>query len=360
MDDNAKSTGTRRTLAVGWFDNAPFREICAKHLSRIKEVFFAWPGVTASRPMAEWTQERKELVCEDLAWCRSNGIELDTIFNANCYGDIAISQTLADHVAEKLDEMGGKGLFPDHLTTTSPFIASVVRKRFPNVKIRLSVNMYIEGTQALSYITELFDSFYAGIDTHRDLGHVREMADWAERHGKALCIYANSGCLRDCPFRQFHNNLHGHNRMKQSSTGETFSFSAFRCRTNYERGNYADFLRANWLRPEELPEYERLAGVVKLATRRHPDPESIIRAYATYSYDGDIAKITDPFFDFPFPVDNAKLGKSSLWPEVRNCPFVHDCRRCGKCDALAAELARGAEKAAPDAVSKSFSGFFKG
>ena len=121
MNMDAADKNVRRTLAVGWFDNAPFREICEKHISRIKEVFFAWPGVTASRPMAEWTPERKELFFEDIAWCRREGVELDAIFNANCYGDIAISKTLAEHVSQVLEEMDAKGLFPEHLTTTSPF-----------------------------------------------------------------------------------------------------------------------------------------------------------------------------------------------------------------------------------------------
>ena len=360
MEDRSENKVQKRTLAVGWFDNAPFRGICGKYVSRIKEVFFAWPGVKASRPMAEWTPERMRLFFEDIAWCRENGVELDAIFNANCYGDIAISKTLAEHVDKVLCEMDARGLLPEHLTTTSPFIATVVRRRFPSVKIRLSVNMYIESTQSLSYMEELFDSFYASIDNHRRLEYVRMMAEWSARHGKTLCLYANSGCLRDCPFRQFHNNLHGHNRMGQSAAGEEFSFSTFRCRTNYERGRYADFLRANWLRPEELPEYERYAGAVKLATRRHPDPESIIRAYATYSYSGDMAKITDPFFAFPFPVDNAALGKSPLWPEVRDCPDAHNCRNCGKCDALIEELSAGAGKAGESTVADAFAGFFKG
>ena len=360
MNTQNTSGNARRTLAVGWFNNAPFRGICEKYSDRIKEVFFAWPGVTASRPMAPWTPERRELIRSDLAWCRANGIELDAIFNANCYGDMAISPELADHVTEMLNEMDAHGLLPEHLTTTSPFIATIVRRRFPAMKIRISVNVYAENAISLSYITDLFDSFYAGIDRHRRMDYVRMLRDWAREHGKSLCIYANSGCLKDCPFRQFHNNLHGHNRMGQSVAGEEFSFSAFRCRTNYERGNYADFLRANWLRPEELPEYEKYAEVVKLATRRHVDPEAIIRAYATYSYDGDLAKITDPFFDFSVSVDNAALGASPLWPEVRDCPDAQDCRRCGKCDALLEELkAKSALKPAAS-TSAAFVNFFKG
>jgi hypothetical protein len=108
MNSSKEISEARRTLAVGWFDNAPFRSICRKYLPRIKEVFFAWPGVTASRPMAEWTPERKRLFFEDIAWRRGEGIELDAIFNANCYGDIAISNTLADHVTGVLGEMGEK------------------------------------------------------------------------------------------------------------------------------------------------------------------------------------------------------------------------------------------------------------
>lgn len=360
MSIKSTTTDTRRTLAVGWFDNAPFREICGKYSSRIKEVFFAWPGVTASRPMAPWTDERRELIYADLAWCRENGIELDAIFNANCYGDIAISTELADHVTKMLGEMDAKGLLPEHLTTTSPFIATVVRRRFPSMKLRISVNVYAENSISLSYVTDLFDSFYAGIDRHRRIDYLRMMSGWARERGKSLCIYANSGCLKDCIFRQFHNNLHGHNRMGQSAAGEQFGFSTFLCRTNYERGNYADFLRANWLRPEELPEYEKYADVVKLATRRHADPEAIIRAYATYSYDGDMAKITDPFFDFPFSVDNAALGRSPLWPQVRDCPDAHDCRRCGRCAALLEELKAKSELKPGDSTTAAFVGFFRG
>ena len=360
MNQQNTISDARRTLAVGWFDNAPFREICGKYANRIKEVFFAWPGVTASRPMAPWTPERKELIYADLAWCRENGIALDAIFNANCYGDISISPDLADHVTKMLGEMDAKGLLPEHLTTTSPFIATVVRKRFPAIKIRISVNVYAENAISLSYVTDIFDSFYAGIDRHRQIDYVKMLHEWAKEHGKSLCIYANSGCLRDCPFRQFHNNLHGHNRMGQSVAGEQFNFSAFLCRTNYERGNYADFLRANWLRPEELPEYEKYADIVKLATRRHADPEAIIRAYATYSYDGDITKITDPFFDFPFSIDNAALGASSLWPEVRSCPNTHDCRRCGKCDALLEELKAKSTHKEGASTTAAFVKFFKG
>jgi len=348
-----------RKLAVGWFENESFVDVCAPHVERIKEVFFAWPGVLASRPMDDWTPERRAQIISDLKWARDNGIELDTIFNASCYGDIAISDTLADLVTAKLDEMDAVGLFPEHLTTTSPFIATVIRKRFPSVKVRFSINMDIASEIALKYVDELFDEFYAGRNDHRSVDYVKRMGEWARDHGKMMGIQANSGCLRNCPFHQFHNNLHGHNRMGQSAAGERFAFSVFRCRTNYERGNYEDFIRAIWIRPEDLPLYEPHVGVVKLATRRHPNPRKIVEAYANCSYDGDLAEIMDPCYKFPMIIDNRLLGESPLWTEVRDCRDADNCRNCGKCEALlkACSLSRGG---GATGLTKEFVGFFNG
>ena len=350
---------TARKLAVGWFDNVSFTETCAPYVPRLKEVFFAWPGVIASRPMDDWTPERRARIVADLQWARAQGIELDAIFNANCYGDIALSETLADHVTEKLKEMDAVGLFPEHLTTTSPFIATVVRQRFPSVKIRFSINMDIASTSALSYVDELYDEFYAGRNDHRRLDYVAKLGAWAREHGKMMGIQANPGCLRNCPFHQFHNNLHGHNRMGQSAVGAKFGFSVFRCRTNYERGNYEDFLRAIWIRPEDLPLYEPHVGVVKLATRRHPNPAAIIRAYATYAYDGDLAAIMDPCYVFPMVIDNRALGASPLWPKVRDCADADNCRHCGACTALLKACARARPEAGA-ALTTEFVRFFKG
>ena len=349
----------KRKLAVGWFDNESFVGSCADHVSRIKEVFFAWPGVTASRPMDDWTPARRSRIVSDLRWARENGIELDAIFNANCYGDIAISETLADHVTTMLKEMDADGLFPEHLTTTSPFIATVVRQRFPSVKIRFSINMDIDSEIALKYVDDLYDEFYAGRNDHRRLDYVRRMGAWAREHGKMMGIQANPGCLRNCPFHQFHNNLHGHNRMGQSAAGEKFGFSVFRCRTNFERGHYEDFLRAIWIRPEDLPLYEPHVGVVKLATRRHPNPARIVSAYATCSYDGDLAEIMDPCYTFPMIIDNQRLGASPLWPEVRDCREADNCTNCGKCSALLKSCARERSDTAAGMTTE-FVRFFKG
>lgn len=324
----------RRTLAVGHFLNAPFIEACTPHVGRIREVFFAWPGVLSCRPAPDFTDEVRARMMADLRWCKANGILLDTLFNCNCYGDIAISPELADFVVRTLGEMDAEGLFPDIVTTTSPFIATVLRQRFPQVKIRFSVNMRIHGTLGFEPVMELFDSFYASREHQRDLAWLAKLGAWSRANGKILGMQVNSGCLRQCPFQTFHDNLHGHNRLAQSKVGEQFDFSVFRCKTNYARGNYEDFLRATWIRPEDLPLYEEHVEIVKLATRRHAHPVEVLNAYATYAYDGNLADLMDPVHAFPKAFDNKAFDTTPLWPEVRGCTQANDCTHCGKCTKL--------------------------
>ncbi len=333
----------KRNLAVGHFFNAPFIEACERHLPRIREVFFAWPGVLSCRPAPDYSKEGvRERLVSDLTWARANGIELDTLFNCNCYGDDAVSTTLADFIVRNLDEMGAAGLFPDTVTTTSPFVAAVLRRHFPSVKIRWSINLRVHGTVGFESVMELFDSFYVSREHHRDLAYLKEVSDWARANGKTLGMQANSGCLRQCPFQTFHDNLHGHGdgrRPKDAATAKEYGFTFFRCKTNYERGNYEDFLRATWLRPEDMPAYDELVDIVKLATRRHPDPVGILDAYATYSYDGDLAALMDPVPPLPKRFENRLFDENaSLWETIRLCRSANNCSHCGKCAALLAKV----------------------
>ena len=330
----------RRTLAVGHFLNADFQAACARHLGRIRETFFAWPGVLSCRPAPDFTPELRARMIGDLKWARANGIVLDTLFNCNCYGDRAISPELAEFVGATLREMDAEGLFPDTVTTTSPFIATILRRDFPSVKIRWSVNQRVHGSVGFEYVENLFDSFYVSREHQRDLLYLQDMRRWALKHGKTMGMQANSGCLRQCPFQTFHDNLHGHNRIAQSRVGEQFGFSAFLCKTNYAHGHYEDFLRATWLRPEDMALYEPHVDIVKIATRRHPNPVAVLDAYATHSFHGNLAELMDPAHDFPKGFDNDRFGKSLIWPSVLGCRDANSCRHCGKCAALMAEVFR--------------------
>ena len=327
----------RKIIAVGHFLNADFRATCAKYLDRIRETFFAWPGVLSCRPAPDFTPALRARMFDDLRWARANGIELDTLFNCNCYGDIAISHELKDFVGDTLRAMDREGLFPDTVTTTSPFIAKTLRRDFPSVKIRCSVNLRVHGSVGLEYILDGFDSFYVSRERQRDSDWFHWITLWARDHGKEVGFQANSGCLRQCPYQTFHDNLHGHGATRQNAVGmRDFDFSYFLCKRVFaDPARAEDFLRATWLRPEDMNSYEPLVDFVKIATRRHPDPVKVLDAYATMSYKGDLAELMDPPHRFKRPFLNERFDADpALWREVRECRDANDCRHCGKCAEL--------------------------
>ena len=61
-------------------------------------------------------------------------------------------------------------------------------------------------------------------------------------------------------------------------------------------------------------------------------------------------------FDFPITIDNTTLGKSALWPAISDCPDAHNCRRCGKCDALMDELSHRSGRIGESAVAQTLAG----
>ena len=335
----------RRNLAVGHFYNEPFIEGCDPWKDRIREVFFAWPGVLSCRPAPGDTPENRERLFSDLRWCRSNGILLDTLFNCNCYGDEAISIDLARFVRSVLEDMDGKGLFPDIVTTTSPFIATVIRRHFPGVKIRWSVNGRVHGTVGFEYVDELFDSFYLSRERQREFDYVDTSVAWARAHGKVVGMQVNSGCLRQCPFQQFHDNLHGHGDGRRpadvAAAGE-YGFSFFRCMTSYSRGMHEDFIRATWVRPEDVPLWEeRGVEVFKIATRRISNPTKILAAYAGYSYDGNLLDLMDPVHSrlFPAPIDNKSFPEGFATSGI-GAACANDCSHCGRCASVLSRVMR--------------------
>lgn len=328
-----------KNLAVGYFYNAPFTSAVSEYLPRIKEVFFAWPGVLSCRPAPTFTKEVRTQLIRDLKWCRNNDIKLDTLFNANCYGDDAISTNLADFVLEILGEMDHFDLLPDTVTTTSPFIATVIKKHFPDLRLRASINMRIHGSIGLEYLGSLFDEFYLSRENHRDLTYVKHISEWAKQNGKTIGMQVNSGCLRDCPFQQFHDNLHGHGdgrRPADVAAAKEYDFSFFKCKTRFDREKgFEDIIRATWIRPEDVPLFEPYVSLFKLAIRRHPHPLKVLKAYADYTYDGNLLDLLDPVHTtlFPFEINNKAFPKDFAISGIGNT-CAQNCTHCGRCSQI--------------------------
>lgn len=302
----------------------------ADYRDSVAEVYFSIPGTPSGRTEPERTQELLEQLRFELAEIRKCGIALDLLLNGNCYGGDAVSERFARGVAEELNRLGKAGLLPEVVTTTSPFVAHVVRKHFPGIEIRASVNMRLDSTLAMEYLADAFDSFYIRRDLQRDLAALGKVSEWCRAHGKKLGLLANSGCLRNCPYQTFHDNLVAHDAEVRENANVPDFLPHLCWKRLRKRENLSDFLRASWIRPEDVTLYAPHVDVIKLATRRHPAVRMILAAYTSGHFDGNVLNLTEPCFAglaAPFILDNRRLTFDDL---PGRC--ADSCRHCGKCE----------------------------
>ena len=307
----------------------------------VEEIYFPWVEEPSGRPVLGYgeyddAETIKEVLREELVALREGGKKLDLLLNANCYGEQAMSLALENRIRAIVEELSEWGCRPDVVTAASPFVARTIKKYFPDIETRASVNMRLTTLQAMRYLAPWFDSYYIGRDVQRNLATVKRFSEWAHANGKKVGILANSGCLRNCPWQTYHDNLISHSQAALA-VRPAEGFNPHLCWTMYEdKQCLAEILKATWIRPEDLAEYMPYVDFVKLATRQHSRMALVVDAYAEGAYKGNLLDLLEPGFAPAFArhgvaIDNRRFP--SEWSkQVAHCS--RECEECGYCDKI--------------------------
>lgn len=314
----------------------PFSRIVASYKDHISEVFFAWQdiatgrsGVATRHGYTDWSAQRRTE--EELCAIKAMGVKLDLLFNGNCYGEYAISEKLANTVISVLDYLNERVGGVDIITTASPAIAHTVKKYFPAVEVRASVNMRIGSVKGMEYLSDLFDSFHVQREYNRDIEHLKMLREWADAAGKKLIIQANSGCLWNCSGQTFHDNLVAH-ESEICEIKNLGDFNPYVCRRVLkDRKNWHMLLENTWIRPEDISNYEDIVDTMKLATRMHALPGLVIDAYARGNFIGNLLDLFEPGVGraiAPYIIANPAFPED--WFE-KTASCDRNCHTCGYC-----------------------------
>lgn len=307
-----------------------------KHSAKVHEVFFSPVGVANGRtgvplPDGKFSiDEQHTKLHSDLQLLQEAKIPLNILYNASCYGKDTQSRIFFDRLVTQLNfYMNEYDL--RSVTTASPLIADVVKKNFPTLLTRASINMGIASVLGMDYVSNIFDGFYIKQELNRNIPEILKMKKWCDNNGKQLFMLVNSGCLNDCAIHAFHNN--------QASHSDELQFVDKRypiqgCRFYLSRpGKLVSVLRdANWIRPEDLHLYDGLFTSFKLATRINRNPEIVLNAYVSGHYDGSILDLMEPNHEV---VMNGRKLNNTIFPKdfgsfTAHCS--HECATCGYCD----------------------------
>lgn len=329
-------------FAIGYrhtSEGEPFSSLVRSY-PEVREVYFPWVDEPSGRPVLGYgegddSDTIREVLREELTATKAAGCSLDLLLNANCYGEKAMSEELQDRIRAIVGELDAWGCRPDIVTAASPFVARTIKDFFPDIETRASVNMRLTTLQAMRYLSPWFDSYYIGRDVQRNIPTLKRFSEWAHANGKKIGILANSGCLRNCPWQTYHDNLISHSTealAHRSAAG----FNPHLCWTLYGNAeNLPEILKATWIRPEDLDIYTPYVDFVKLATRQHSLPRLVVGAYCSRSFTGSVADLLEPGFSPAlqrhgiYALDNSAFP--SDWAEtVGNCE--RECTECGYCE----------------------------
>ena len=324
-------------LSVGYqySEKFLFSKIVSDYAQSIEEVYFPWVDAASGRSMiggydGYFDYGLQNILIGELKKIKELGIKLDLLYNANCYGEDAMSEVLRGKVYSVIDFLDDNGIKVDVITTTSPAIACMVKEQYPEIELKASINMKISTVKGMQYVAHLFDSFCVAKECNRDIEKLKMLKAWAQENGKKITILANSGCMRDCSGQIFHDNMVAHEY--EISKQKNINFLPYMCwQYLKDKANYPAVLQNTWIRPEDIDNYEGLVDTVKLATRAHQLPGMVIGAYARRMYSGNLLDLFEPGFGpafAPYAIDSSKIPED-FWQKTVSCN--KDCTKCNYC-----------------------------
>jgi len=311
----------------------------------------------------------KKEVTSFISEARKKGFSFNYLINATCFDNLEFTKKGYQKIMKHLEWISTTGT--DMVTVTLPFLLEMVRKDFPHLKVCVSSFARIQNVHLAKYWEEMgADKIILPEAISRDfqiLRLIRESVDCE------LELIANHCCLFQCPLDLHHRNMVSHGSQEDHPCG---GFAPDYCKLACQRLKIfrpAELIKARWIRPEDVPDYEAIGIDCLKLVERFRGTESLIQivnAYEKKSYPGNLVKLltlpqqgafltpnleaiqrTDliepekmeevmAVLREPFPekvtIDNSKLNGFLDYFKKIDC-FHMDCDRCGYCERIASQ-----------------------
>ncbi|MBW8059183.1 MAG: hypothetical protein FVQ78_02380 [Solirubrobacterales bacterium] len=285
-----------------------------------------------------------------------SGIRVNYLLNSAVLDHTEYTRAGRERILDYVGEVTDAGV--DMVTIAVPYLIELVRSRFPELPVSVSVICEVADTHSL----RLFEGFgvqrvQLAEECNRDLPLLESLAETA---GSELSLVVNNGCLRFCAHRSYHHTLCTQGSRSDRPDHGYIDYPLLKC--SAERARHpVELLRSPWIRPEDLRYYGEHFGIelFKLAGRQLPlaNIATMATAYAHLGYDGNFldllatpavnfarhpmtaglaaARGPDGFETPDLHIDNARLGKLTRALHARGgCGGARDCEECRLCDTM--------------------------
>lgn len=342
----------------------------------IKETYgkLAIDFIGGGRPASGLHYVSKRRAAEHIRKLHDAGISFNYLLNASCLGSIEFTRLGRKKIYRLFRWL--VDIKVDKITVTIPYLLQLIKDKHPHLKLCVSTIAEVDSLQKALFwqkigADEITLSHLSLCRNFNQLSLIRKAVSCKLR------LIANAGCLYQCPLSQYHTSWDSHASQLRFSNkaGLLISYYTLFCR--YLRLlNPDEFIRSQWIRPEDLHIYENIGiNAIKLTDRRCSSSEiiKITKAYSERKYQGNLLDLLPAFhggipvnrsnvwlkwkyFFHPFEtnmfsifrfvrlmedikvyIDNKKLGGFIKKFIDEDCS-LKDCSRCLYCDKIAKEV----------------------
>ena len=254
--------------------------------------------IGGGRPTAGLQHVSKKRLVEHTDKLHQSGIKFNYLLNAASINFEEHSRSGRKRIYRFVDWLVGVGV--DKVTVAIPYLFQIIRNRYPNLRMNVSEIADVNTVRKAQFwrnigADEITLSHPFLCRNFKQLRLIRQTVDCE------LKMIANGACLYQCPLFNYHNLWCSH--ASQSRVGNRpglfIDYSFLSCR--YLRMlNPAEFIRSQWIRPEDLSVYED-AGIdtIKLIDRRCSTDTilKITKAYSERKYNGNLLDLLPVFHE---------------------------------------------------------------
>ncbi|MDD5166659.1 MAG: U32 family peptidase [Candidatus Omnitrophica bacterium] len=232
------------------------------------------------------------------------GLRFNYLLSSNCLNNQELSVNTHERLSGLLDYLEASGV--DSVTVSMPYICGFIKKHYPRFKIHVSTMAQVDTPDKAKFWEDLGVTKITlyEVRVNRNFELIKKIR---ETVGCSLQLIANNACLYDCPFTIYHALLGAHSA-QEGHILKGFSIDFYRIMCIYEKlKDPVNFIRADWIRPEDLSSYEDLGiDYIKIVSRGMTTAaiKSIVKAYTDREHNGNLL---DLFYSHQKNVDLNKL-----------------------------------------------------
>ena len=269
---------------------------------------------------------------------KSAGMGFNYLLNASCLGNRELTrkgQREIERLLAWVCEIGATAV-----TVASPQLLRMVKTRFPKLSVRISLFGGVDRVRKAQMWEELGADCIVldGMLVNRELKTLERIRTAVQCD---LELLVNNNCIMGCALSPSHANAIAHTAQAwHANKGFFIDWCFLKC-TQMRLLEPVEYLRSEWIRPEDLHVYEGLGyDLFKLTERDIPTPIMMrrIQAYVDRRYDGNLLDLVQPYGFRGISRDDAYYKHRRTWRWVLRFllrPSLINPRRIGLLKKLA-------------------------